>query len=1053
MKLFSRQPKTPVEVTLRTIPENKSFQRLIPKNYKRRSGRNLKATRFYRTKKYVSLGLISLVVGFSLVLSGGVSSTGTTPANAAWTDFLCSYTDLSKTTPALDNWPGAVGLLVGGGTDLASTAGNGIKGSLKGGTTQSSADKIVSTYDKYTAPYPKGYPLTGYEYFGTAGQTWNTEHYKELGAACVSVLPTALNVVANLIFTLDQIIASIGLTIFGWAMSLNAFTPFLDSIKRVFLGVDGSSGLFHNMYLNFMPLVVFAGSLFMGYYGLVKKRSSEAVQAAIWMLAAATIGIVFLSNPVLIAGGINTGTTYVTTQVVDLLAGAGSSAASNSSTSHGICQLPDNADGAGWRMAQCSIWETFLYTPWANGQFGAAVNTEMNKDIKKQNAPSDLNTSANMSADVKPQSISIPNNSSFGPNSLLIDEQTCPKGSSCFTSNNIALVYLNAHVFNHDESVITPATAEGLTTVSNPNNYTDLHQQEVKAKTTANQAVVNTLINLQNTSGLTSTTSFTGDNWSGRLNIALLDLVAMFAAMIPIMTFTFSIIMLQLMLVFLFLMAPFFLTIGIYPGFGRRLTMTWFEMILGNSLKRVGNAFLLGTLMMMIQIVMGMGGAWIIQLMMIVLSCAGIMVYRKKILDGFQVRLGGNGGRGGAEMAQAGNKFFRHASGAVRDGMAFEGGFKNGVSSSLLTRNKFTRPLATAGKDVKKAIDKHNDPLTPIEAKAKKEQADRAKKIAQDNTMEQTSLDDMSLWQKQAEKTKEPVPRPTDPDKAAWLERAGVPMRDRVINKGRLTAQEERAATKVALDAKLQEIRNRPELINNPAAMKRVLAQAQWDDIENERHLDINDKAKLKEYTQRYDDEHSNYADTRLDTGEVNMAPILNPVSGGSPVQILNFDLDEVAIARGANEDEATIRLKELDRQNLMHEVESMVKELNGMNKLLSDIKEKRSLDGSYPIAGDFMEEKIKNESAILETRISEINTRLENWNNRPEETSVIEAPEVPTSTIRIEIPDVPGSRSPYGISTSSKESSDPSGQIVDIEIPEVPIRKQGPQNPLSKSE
>jgi len=998
MNLFSKQPKAPDEIILRTIPNNKSFEHLIPKNYRTRVKKNSNNKHFSRTKKYVTLGMVSIIAGIALFIGGGVSSTGSSVANAGILDPLCGYSSRSidGTIPTVSPqyWPGALGLIVQGTTDVSSSIADAAK---------LSGNKIGNIYDKWNNVYAG--PATAYETFGTAGLNWSNERYQDLGASCLPVVAYTMNSVANMFFNLDQLMASIGLTIYGWAINVDIFSPFFDTIKRLFIGdgTPGNPGLVHLLFLNYLSLIVMLGALLMGWQGLVKKRSSEAVQSAIWMIGSAGLILAFLSHPIGVASTLDKGLNYTTSTLISTLSNVGS--AGNGSGSQNMCELSGNlpaTDLRGARMGQCSIWKTFLYTPWAAGQFGNLANAKVPNATKVV-----INNESTL--DGKGQTVS---------------------SSSSFSDTTYPLVYLDAHVLNHDQVIQTYPKSQDAIDVANAQKILS----PILIDKTKNETIlVNTLINNYGKKGSISQAgvpSFTGDDWTGRLSIAFLDIVAMLVSMIPILTFTFSMIGLQLILVFLFLVAPFALTLGVNPGFGRKITMTWIEMVAGAALKIVGNAFLLGILMFFIQVIMGMGGAWIIQVLMITMACFGIMVYRKKILSGFKLSLGGSGHRGSAELQQAGSRFFRNAGTVTKDALDFEGGFTKGVASGLVGRNKRTRQFVTAGKDIKKAVDKRRDPVAPIEAKAAEAKQARQKQMSQDNIMEDTNLEDMDYWAKQAKKTQQPVPRPTNPEKAAWLEEAGVPMRDRVINNGRLTNRESREANRPIFDAKIEEIKNRPELIANPDVMNQVLARAYWDDINSDSGLNSEGRQQLANYVQRGED----------------VRTLLPPQEYGLGYDS-SYDLAD---------SESSRRLREIDRERLISEVEGMSKELNSMTQLLSDIQEKREVDGSYPITGNLIEEKIKKDSDLLEKNISEITDRLINWDNRvelvihtPENTVTSEVSlETPSNDnpniIRIDFPEVPGR---IGLFTNIDT------EAMDINFPEVPIRKKGPQNPLNKSE
>jgi len=969
MNLFSKQSKAPVEIILRTIPDNKSFKHLIPKNYRTRVKKNSNNKHFSRTKKYVTLGMVSIIAGIALFIGGGVSSTGSSVANAGILDPLCGYSSRSidGTIPTVSPqyWPGALGLIVQGTTDVSSSIADAAK---------LSGNKIGNIYDKWNNVYAG--PATAYETFGTAGLNWSNERYQDLGASCLPVVAYTMNSVANIFFNLDQLMASIGLTIYGWAINVDIFSPFFDTIKKLFIGdgTTGNPGLVHLLFLNYLSLIVMLGALLMGWQGLVKKRSSEAVQSAIWMIGSAGLILAFLSHPIGVASTLDKGLNYTTSTLISTLSNVGS--AGDGSGSQNMCELSGNlpaTDLRGARMGQCSIWKTFLYTPWAAGQFGNLANAKVPNAKKVV-----INNESTL--DGKGQTVS---------------------SSSSFSDTTYPLVYLDAHVLNHDQVIQTYPKSQDAIDVANAQK---ILSPILSDKTINETILVNTLINNYGKKGSISQAgvpSFTGDDWTGRLSIAFLDIVAMLVSMIPILTFTFSMIGLQLILVFLFLVAPFALTLGVNPGFGRKITMTWIEMVAGAALKIVGNAFLLGILMFFIQVIMGMGGAWIIQVLMITMACFGIMVYRKKILSGFKLSLGGSGHRGSAELQQAGSRFFRNAGTVTKDALDFEGGFTKGVASGLVGRNKRTRQFVTAGKDIKKAVDKRRNPLTPIEAKAAVAKKAQQEKMSQDNIMEETNLEDMAFWAKQAKKTNSPVPRPTNPKKAAWLEGASVPMRDRVINSGKLTNRE-------TYDQRLNHLKNRAELINDPEAMNDALYDFYFNDIYKDSSIGGTDRQMLNAFAER----------------------------NGYILQV------EREITKEATTKAETA--KAVEKEELIDSVNHMTKEVIALRKELKEIT-KNEENIAY---SELLRQDTFNRIDILEENILDGKSRLKSWNpkvnlvihnSEDNETNEISFDSASQSNpIRIEISEFSSSPSSLRNRTDSEESFNILTSTIDIDTSEV---------------
>jgi TrbL/VirB6 plasmid conjugal transfer protein len=125
---------------------------------------------------------------------------------------------------------------------------------------------------------------------------------------------------------------------------------------------------------------------------------------------------------------------------------------------------------------------------------------------------------------------------------------------------------------------------------------------------------------------------FQGDQWTTRLEIGFEALFAAVAAGLLILLIALTLIILKLGFLLLLVAGPFFLIIGIHPGFGRVVAIRWFEMLVGVLLKQVAVALTLSVLLYCYSLIMSQTDQvlpWALKIMMIALVTVAVFIYRK----------------------------------------------------------------------------------------------------------------------------------------------------------------------------------------------------------------------------------------------------------------------------------------------------------------------------------------------------------------------------------------------------------------------------------------
>jgi hypothetical protein len=158
------------------------------------------------------------------------------------------------------------------------------------------------------------------------------------------------------------------------------------------------------------------------------------------------------------------------------------------------------------------------------------------------------------------------------------------------------------------------------------------NEQPTPALTNAKQAVYSGIsadLQAQNPSVYAL---FQGNQWTTRLEIAFFTLFAAVVAGLLVLLIALTLIILKLGFLLLLVAGPFFLIVGVHPGFGRVVAIRWFEMLVGVLLKQVAIALVLSILLYCYSLIMGTPDQelpWGLKIMMISLVTVAVFIYRK----------------------------------------------------------------------------------------------------------------------------------------------------------------------------------------------------------------------------------------------------------------------------------------------------------------------------------------------------------------------------------------------------------------------------------------
>lgn len=439
------------------------------------------------------------------------------------------------------------------------------------------------------------------------------------------------NGIANVLFMGSAVGVTIINFVYGVAVDSSSIVqPFYDEIDKIIAALESS------LYTPFITLIIMLGALWMAWIGLVKKRSTEAFQGALWMIGAAIVGGILFLNPSFIPKTAN--------NIVGAFTETISATITNNSTSNvnqALCSVNgdmNTTDESGnpvaiskdSRVMQCAIWYNILYTPWVVGQFGASPNGTSDKDkaIMGGGSSGENGLTADTAAMVDRINISLGSD-----NELSNDQKTWP------------LIQLNAQALSDNVYKLDGSKAK---------------YEYVMGSASAvayQQLVVND-----------SSTWKGMDPWS-RISIASTSNIAMIATGIIVIMFGGMIMIYEFATIFLVLIMPLFLLIGVHPGFGRRVALRWLEMLANFTIKRILATILLALFIMLYAMVMGMQTNWLSQNLLIVIITVVGLKYKGSIMNAFaDVNFGGDRNaltpdpKGGSSF---GKKVFGAAVGAV----------------------------------------------------------------------------------------------------------------------------------------------------------------------------------------------------------------------------------------------------------------------------------------------------------------------------------------------------------------------------------------------------
>lgn len=620
----------------------------LNERYTRSTGVKSFFTSARKTGTTLLMGMLIVVMGFLGLVQASAPAQAFDPLGiGTWLDNnFCSPESRFRISGPEVYGSGAL-LMVGGSGELAKASG---------------LDNLTTAGDKNFLSQRR----TAYEKYGVTGARWQNYRPAEVAVKrtneilgisdrpagdrrkesnCFDPVSEVGNYFANFVFDGTKLVVLFTTWFYGAVYQPDFVDSINDAVGTIITGEGNSPGLKDILYFEFINLVLLFSALYLGWIGLVKKQSTQAMSAGLWMFSAVMVGSLLMWNPTFLPNATNSLISQVEMALMRGTTGV-ALGISTSNPQENMCYAPNAAANlndtlpmnnpgvvidrnvrAGIegqkdqviRSMECVIWATFVYTPWVSGQFG------MSPTAAKENLK-------------------------------FIGDETGPVnlGGDSIITGNVAFYQLDQQSLDRTE------VSDPDARLNNIKNWFTVVAESFWAEEAPNAAYA--------------------DVWSGtadpgsRIGVAFLSLISASVGLASIMVISLSILMYSVAMSLLMFISVIFLLIGAHPGMGRGISLRWAEMYVGTIFKRLIASALLGMIMAFYAVILASDvlsfGTSLIAI--VALSIAAIS-YRKTIMDAF-TSFSFGGTNAGIENSQGFKKAGGAAGGAVLGAAAVIGG-------------------------------------------------------------------------------------------------------------------------------------------------------------------------------------------------------------------------------------------------------------------------------------------------------------------------------------------------------------------------------------------
>ncbi|MFC3520339.1 conjugal transfer protein TrbL [Streptomonospora nanhaiensis] len=220
------------------------------------------------------------------------------------------------------------------------------------------------------AESPDGLPPDSslYGQYGTAGQQWHVIREScvdKMGSAAVATL-------SNTAWDLSKTINQSTITVYQAALS----DELLESFNRMV--ADIVTQLREGVWRPLLPTVIILGAVWLGWYGLVRKRVTLTLESAAWMVVATALGIWILVNPMQILGYagtiVNSGSQLVNSSISRVTPPGAAQTCPRGAEEVQKAEWESQNDFAIRQNSQM-LWSGLVCQPWIAGEFGSVAGS------------------------------------------------------------------------------------------------------------------------------------------------------------------------------------------------------------------------------------------------------------------------------------------------------------------------------------------------------------------------------------------------------------------------------------------------------------------------------------------------------------------------------------------------------------------------------------------------------------------------------------------------------------------------------------------------------
>ncbi|MDT0327886.1 conjugal transfer protein TrbL [Nocardiopsis lambiniae] len=212
---------------------------------------------------------------------------------------------------------------------------------------------------------PDGLPpdASMYGQYGTAGQQWHM-----ITESCVDGISNGPQAtLANTAWDLSKTINQSTITVYQAATSDGLLSSFNELVESVVVTLR------EGIWRPLIPTVVILGALWLGWYGLIRKRMTLTIESTVWMVGATALGLWIMVNPAQVMGLasslVNSGSQLVTSTVGQIPYGGGSGTCPSGAEPPEKADWESESDFQVRRNADM-LWSSLVCQPWVAGQFG-----------------------------------------------------------------------------------------------------------------------------------------------------------------------------------------------------------------------------------------------------------------------------------------------------------------------------------------------------------------------------------------------------------------------------------------------------------------------------------------------------------------------------------------------------------------------------------------------------------------------------------------------------------------------------------------------------------